>query len=83
MGHYTCAMSEHPDVSYANSTFIPFLPVRSRKTVVATPSTPPTQPSVKRSALACAVLLFYLVAYLGLGFAGVTVIERAWLAIFR
>ena len=38
---------------------------------------------MKRSAVACAFLLFYVAAYLGVGFAGITVIERAWLAIFR
>jgi hypothetical protein len=76
-------MSEHSGTSYPQSAFIPFVPARPRETVDVTRKTSPTKPSMKRSAVACAFLLFYVAAYLGVGFAGITVIERAWLAIFR
>jgi hypothetical protein len=77
------AMSEHSEASYPTSTFIPFMPVRSREAVAAAPSKSPTQPSLKRSAAACAFLLFYVAAYMSVGFAGAAIIERAWLAIVR
>ena len=37
----------------------------------------------KRSLAACAFLLVYLAAYIGVGFVGASLIEHAWSAIFR
>jgi hypothetical protein len=81
--YYTSGMSEHSGTSYTNSAFIPFVPVRSREAIQMARPTSPNKPSIKRSAVACAFLLFYVAAYLGVGFAGIAVIERAWLAIIR
>jgi hypothetical protein len=76
-------MSETSSTNYPNSVFVPFVPVRSREAIdLARPSSS-LKPSMKRSAVACAFLVFYVAAYLGVGFAGVAVIERAWFAIFR
>lgn len=43
----------------------------------------PTHLATKRSVAACAFLLGYVAAYMGVGFLGVSLIEYAWSAILR
>jgi hypothetical protein len=75
-------MGDPYDASCQRSAFIPFMPEQSGEEVAAASSTSPGKTSMKRSAVACAFLLFYVAAYLGVGFAGAAIVERAWLAIF-
>jgi hypothetical protein len=57
--------------------------VRSREATKKDRPKSPSKLSIKRSAGACAFLLFYAAVYFGVGFAGIAVVEQAWLAIFR
>ena len=66
-----------------NGAFIPRLADRSRHEVAGDRQAPRNQLSTKDSIAACAFLLSYVAAYLGIGFAGMLVVERVWLAIFR
>jgi hypothetical protein len=74
-------MSESMESSLQNSTFIPLVPARSRDAIRQ--SRPPRHLPVKRSVVACAFLLLYLAAYMGVGYVGITVAEKAWLIFFR
>jgi hypothetical protein len=76
-------MSDHPGTSYHPSAFVPFVPVPSREATEKARPISSGKLSIKRSAAACAFLLFYAAVYFGVGFAGIVVIEQAWLAIFR
>jgi hypothetical protein len=76
-------MSEPYESSLQDSAFIQFLPARSRDAAGRQWESAPTELPMKRTFAAGAFLLFYLAAYLGVGFAGVTLIEHAWSALFR
>jgi hypothetical protein len=80
---YTQVMNDTSGTSYSNTAFLPFVPLRSQEAIESARQASATAPSIKRSAVACAFLVFYVGAYLGVGYAGFTVIERAWFAIFR
>jgi len=54
----------------------PLLPERRWKSA-------PTHLPTKRSVAACAFLLGYVAAYIGVGFLAVSLIEHAWSAILR
>jgi hypothetical protein len=76
-------MSDPPGTSYHPSAFVRFVPVPSREATEKARPISPAKLSIKRSAIACAFLLFYAAVYFGVGFAGIAVVEQAWLAIFR
>jgi hypothetical protein len=76
-------MSESFESSLQSRTFIPIVPARSRDAIRQSRPSRPTQLPVKRSVIACAFLLLYLAAYMGVGYVGITVAEKAWLTLFR
>jgi len=76
-------MSELYESSLQGSSFIPLAPPRSTIVVERAWEPAPTKLTIQRSAIACAFLVMYLAAYLGVGYAGITLIERAWLSIFK
>jgi len=75
-------MAENFGMSGAVSTFLPPVAVRSRDAVEALPASPPERPTLKNSITAGAFLVLYLAAYLAAGFAGMAMLEWAWLRIF-
>ncbi|MBZ5695862.1 MAG: hypothetical protein LAN36_10955 [Acidobacteriia bacterium] len=69
-------------MSEAVSTFLPPVATRSRNMVEELPASLPGQPTLKNSIAAVAVLVLYLAAYMAAGFAGLAMLEWAWLRIF-
>jgi len=80
---YTCRMSEQVGVSGPAGTRLPPMAGRTRGAVQRGWEPPPKKLSLKDSVSAGAFLVFYLVAYLMAGFAGVTFMEWAWMQVFR
>ena len=75
-------MNEHFGMSEAVSTFLPPVATRSHSMVEELPASLPGRPTLKNSIAAGAVLILYLAAYLAAGFAGMAMLEWAWLRIF-
>lgn len=69
-------------MSEAVSTFLPRVAVRSRNAIEQLPASLPGRPTLTNSIAAGAFLVFYLAAYLAAGFAGMAMLEWAWLRIF-
>lgn len=76
-------MAEPYESTLRESAFVPFLPAPPRESVARRWESAPTHLPMKRSLAAGGFLLLYLAAYIGVGFAGVTLVEYAWSAIFR
>jgi len=76
-------MSEPFESSLQENAFVPFLPAPSRDAVARRWESAPASLPMKRSFAAGAFLAVYLAAYIGVGFAGVALLERAWSAIFQ
>jgi len=76
-------MSEPFESSLQENTFVSFLPAPSREVVAQRWESAPASLPMKRSFAAGAFLAVYLAAYIGMGFAGVALLERAWSAIFQ
>jgi hypothetical protein len=68
-------------VSHAG-TLLPPMAATSRVSIQPTWEPSKSQLSKKDTITASAFLLFYLAAYLAAGYAGVTLIEWAWMRIF-
>jgi len=76
-------MSESYESSLPDSALISFLPESAPPAARRQWDPAPVTLSAKRSLGACAFLLFYVALYLGAGFAGVTVVERLWSALYQ
>jgi len=76
-------MTESCESSLQPGTFAPFLPAPARDVVVRRWESAPKNLTKKRSLAAGAFLVVYLAAYIGVGFAGVALVEFAWSAIFQ
>jgi hypothetical protein len=76
-------MSEPCESSLQETAFVQFLPARSREVVARRCESAPTSLPMKRSFAAGAFLLVCLAAYIGVGFAGIALLERAWSAVFQ
>ncbi|HXQ27356.1 MAG TPA: hypothetical protein VN822_13180 [Candidatus Acidoferrales bacterium] len=75
-------MSDQYGMGEAVSSFLPPVAVRSRSMVEELPASLPERPTLKNSITAGAFLVLYLAAYLAAGFAGMAMLEWAWLRIF-
>jgi hypothetical protein len=76
-------MTETCESSLRNNAFVPLLPPPARSVVVRPWESAPEKLTRKRSFAAAAFLAAYLAAYIGVGFAGVALLEIFWSAIFQ
>ena len=76
-------MSNPCESSLPGDEFTQFFPRRSREVVVRRWESAPKSLPMKRSFAAAAFLLVYLGAYIGLGFAGLALLDRAWSAVLN
>jgi len=76
-------MAEPYESALQETAFVQFLPPPPRDSVARRWESAPKNLPVKRSFAAGGFLLLYLAAYIGVGYAGVTLVEQAWSAIFR
>lgn len=76
-------MAERYESALRDSAFVQFLPTASREPVAWRWESAPTKLPMKRSLAAGGFLLLYLAVYIGVGYAGVTLVEHAWSAILR
>jgi hypothetical protein len=81
VGRYTPGMSEPLESSLEQSAFAQFLPALPNDAGPRQWKSAPVHISIKRSLIAGALLIFYMAAYVVVGFAGITVIERFWSAV--
>jgi len=79
---YTRRMNDQAGVAAHPGALIPAMPMRARGEVVRVWEPPPKKLSLMESVSAGAFLAFYLAAYLAAGFAGVSVMEWAWMRVF-
>jgi len=75
-------MNDQVGVASQAGSFLPSMAARPRGEVVRVWEPPPKKLSLLESVSAGAFLVFYLAAYLAAGFAGVSVMEWAWMRVF-
>jgi hypothetical protein len=76
-------MDERSASSIPSASFLPFTPTPSCAAIDRNAELSQAQPSARHSFIACTFLLSYLAAYLGVGYAGIRVVEHFWTALFR
>ena len=80
---YTRRMAEPYQSVLQETSFVQFLPTPSHDPVAKRWESAPRKLPMKRSVAAGGFLLLYLAAYIGVGYAGVALVEEVWSAIFR
>ena len=76
-------MSEQLQSAFPVGTLRPMVSARPIESLVPRPELSLAKPARKHSVVAAAFLLLYIVIYLAIGFLGISLIGRAWAAVFR
>lgn len=76
-------MSEQMESALQVGTFKPLVSIRPIEAMERCPEPSIAKPRTRHSLVASAFLVLYVAAYLAIGFAGVSLMERVWATVFE